>query len=705
MLIKDLMSRDVKTLQLDQTVRDTAMLFCKQSIDGAPVVDKMGKLVGLITKSHLYHVITGEIDSNTLIKEIMTEDVITVHGNALPSEVCRLSASRLPVIDNEDRLIGIVTRTDLVAYFQEYSRKVSGELTTILESARNAIIAINNKGIITIFNKAAAGIIGIETKEALGKPVEEILPGTGLPEVIATRKPQVAKKLNIGKTVVISNRSPLIRDNKIIGAVGIFQDVSDFESVSQELKSTRDLIRELDAIIEAVSDGLYITDGQGYTTRINSAYEKISGIKAEEVIGRHMQELVDVGYYSESVTLHVLQERKPVTITHKIKTGIEVMVTGIPVFDDEGNIVRVVTTVRDMETLSRMKQELKESKKLTTRYYNELEQLRLQQLELEDIVVESPPIREIIDLAIRLGQFNSTVLITGESGVGKEIIVKTIHRASQSDKKSGSLIKINCGAIPENLIESELFGYEKGAFTGAKKGGKPGLFELAENGTLFLDEVAELPLNLQVRLLRAIQEREIIRVGGTTPIKIKTRIIAASNKNLKELVMQGEFREDLYYRLNVVPIIVPPLRERREDITPLILHFLRKFNKKFNTSKKISLGLVDLLENYNWPGNVRQLENTVERLVVMVAEDLITLEHLPGEFKGGLLADKNSPIYLGSNMNLRQIVARVEKEVINKAMNSAGTTREIAALLGVSQPTVVRKIKKYNLKTDKKSGD
>lgn len=698
MLIKDIMSIDLKILYTDQTLDDAANLFLTEDIDGAPVVNPEGKLVGLITKGHIFKAFVGNVSHDTLIKEVMTKDVITIKEDEEIWKALKVKVGRLPVMNGEGDLVGIITRTDLVKSYHDYSQKVVGELNAILESARNAIVAVDKEGIITIFNRAAAEIVGVKAKEVIGKPIEKLLPKTGLLEVIKTGESQIAKKLKIGDRLVISNRNPLIKDRKIIGAIGIFQDISDLESISKELKYTRDLNRELDTIIEAVSDGLYITDGVGYTTRINSTYEKISGIKAKEVIGKHMQELVDEGYYSESVTLHVLKERKPVTITHEIRTGVEVMVTGTPVFDDEGNIVRVVTTVRDMEALSKMKQELQESKKLTARYYNELEQLRLQQLELDDVVVESPAMKEILEQAVRLGQFNSTVLITGESGVGKEIVARVIHKASQSEKNSGSLIKVNCGAIPENLMESELFGYEKGAFTGAKREGKPGLFELAENGTLFLDEVAELPVNMQVKLLRALQEREFIRVGGTKPIKINTRIIAATNKNLEKLISNGQFREDLYYRLNVVPIHVPPLRERREDITSLILFFLRIFNTRFDTNKKLSLDLINFLESYNWPGNVRQLENTIERLLVMVPDNVITLQHLPAELSEEIKKSGHlKSLFINEKIGLQEAVEKVEKEVIKKAMERASTTREIASLIGVSQPTVVRKMKKYKL--------
>jgi len=487
--------------------------------------------------------------------------------------------------------------------------------------------------------------------------------------------------------------NPVVDKNrKLIGSVSKKDIIFRLNNKNETLK----------AIFDNSFDGLYITDGKGYTTRINSAYEKISGIKAEEVIGKHMKDLVEEGYYSESVTLLVLKEKKAITITHEIRTGIEVMITGTPVFNDEGNIVRVVTTVRDMKTLSRMRKELAETKKLSAKYYNELKKLREQQLEIDDVIIESPRMKEIIELTIRLGHFNSTVLITGESGVGKEIIAKIIHKASRSEEKKGSFIKVNCGAIPENLLESELFGYEKGAFTGAKKQGKPGLFELAENGTLLLDEVAELPLSLQVKLLRALQEREIYRVGGTYPIKINTRILAATNRDLEKQVKEGEFREDLFYRLNVVPVNVPPLKERKEEIIPMVQYYLEKYNNKFNTNKKIALDLLSFFEKYDWPGNVRQLKNTIERLVVMVTEDIISIKHLPTDFFHEIdetNKDKyfDNSIILSHDFNIKKAVEDLEKKLLIKARKKVKTTRKMASILGISQATVVRKLNKYNI--------
>lgn len=574
-------------------------------------------------------------------------------------------------------------------------QKYHKELLAILDATHNAIVVINNQGIVTIFNHAAEQIVGVNREKAIGQPIEQVIPTTGLLTVLQSGHKEYSQKMEIGGVMVLSNRSPLFKDGEIIGAVGIFQDISELEFISQELKAVKELNRELDTIIESISDGVYITDGQGTTLRINSAYERISGISSEEVIGRNMKELVAEGVYSQSVTLLVLEEQEPVTITHEIKTGKEVLITGNPVFDEDGEIVRVVTTVRDLAKLNSLKQELAETRKLSERYHSELAQLRLQQLELDEIVIQSAAMQKLIKLALRVGEVNSTVLITGESGVGKEIVAKIIHRTRRDSE--GSLIKINCGAIPDNLLESELFGYERGAFTGARKEGKSGLFEVAAGGTLFLDEIGELSLNLQVKLLRAIQEKTIVRVGGIKPIKIKTRIIAATNRNLEQMVATGKFREDLYYRLNVVPIHVPPLRERRDDIIPLIYHFLKKFNQQFESNQRFDAEALQQLEAYEWPGNVRELENTLERLVVLSGSELIKIEDLPEYIKREDYVKTPSDIVVPKFMPLQEAVAEVEKQLIAKALQKYSTTREVAKILRVSQPTIVRKMHKYGL--------
>ena len=299
--------------------------------------------------------------------------------------------------------------------------------------------------------------------------------------------------------------------------------------------------------------------------------------------------------------------------------------------------------------------------------------------------------KNVIALARRLAAVNTTVLITGESGVGKGLLARTLHE--EGSRCEQPFITVNCGAIPENLIESELFGYVAGAFTGSRSGGKRGYFEAAQNGTIFLDEISELPLNLQVKLLQVIQERQITPVGAVDPVPVDVRIISATNRNLAELVQEGRFREDLYYRLNVVPIEVPPLRERTDDIVPLLRMNLAKYNRKLGTQKSISQDAMEILLKYPWPGNIRELQNIVERLIITSSDDVITEDDIFIFIKQA--AEKNtSP---SADTSLSAALEKAEKEILQQALKTYGSTRAIARVLHISQPSVVRKLRKYGL--------
>lgn len=567
------------------------------------------------------------------------------------------------------------------------------DLQTVLDSVYNGIVACDTEGHIILINESAARVAGRPKEELLGERVDHIFPNTGLIDIIRSGENRPHQKLAFRGRTLLSNRSPIRnKDGELVGAIGVFQDNSELESLTRELIGQKKLAEELQDIIESSYDGIWITDGDGYTLHVNSAYERISGIKKEEVLGRHMQELVDTGFFSDSVTLHVLKKKERVTMMHEIrKTGKRVLITGNPIFDSNGEVERVVTNVRDITELIQLKQTLDDRERQAARYQNELAQLRSKRLD-DDIVVESSQMRHIYDLATWVGQVDSTVLILGESGVGKEVVAQIIVRSSE--RRDEPFIKVNCGAIPDNLLESELFGYEKGSFTGADKKGKPGMFELAHKGTLLLDEVAEIPLNLQVKLLRAIQEQEIMRVGGTRPVKLDVRIVAATNRDLEELVRLGEFREDLFYRLNVIPVTVPPLRERRDDIPPLIEHFLRRYNDKYKMRKTIRPDAVERLVAYDWPGNVRELQNIVERMVVLSRDDDITQEALPISLRAAAEADRQFHVDVSGVVPLKDALFEVERKLVMKALQKYGTTRKAAEALGVDQSTVVRKFQR-----------
>lgn len=446
-------------------------------------------------------------------------------------------------------------------------------------------------------------------------------------------------------------------------------------------------------IIECSYDGIYITDGEANTIFLNKSYEKITGMKRKEMLTKNMKCLEKNGFISKSATLMVLKSRDSVTIEQKFKTGKKVVVSSNPIFDDKGNIIMVVTNVRDVTELYELKEQLKKNKELTEKYYSQVEVMRNQLLNFSDIVAKDEKMLNILEMVRKVAKLDTTILLLGETGVGKERIAKYVHKNSKRSQKS--FIKIDCGAIPYNLIESELFGYEKGAFTGANKEGKIGLFEVADLGTIFLDEVGELPLDMQVKLLRVLQEGEIKRVGGNNTIKVDVRIIAATNRNLEEMIKNKTFREDLYYRLNVVPIRILPLRERTGDIEPLIDHFLSVFNKKYDFSKSITCGAIDSLKAYAWPGNVRELKNIVERAIIMSPGDKILRSDIP---INEAWSNRCELKFIDKKVNMKEEVEKLEEQLIENAFAKYGNVRDAAAELGINASTLVRKRKRYKNK-------
>ncbi|MFT9849288.1 sigma-54 interaction domain-containing protein [Aneurinibacillus sp. REN35] len=448
----------------------------------------------------------------------------------------------------------------------------------------------------------------------------------------------------------------------------------------------------LTAIFRFSYDGIYVADANGYGVMVNEAYTRITDVGEEELIGKNLRELVKEGIISESVSLKVLKSGQPMTIVQRVK-GKEVLVTGNPVRNEEGVIEYIVTNVRDISELNHLKLELQQSRALTQKYVHEIEGFKIRdrvRLLLDGMIAHSDKMMQVIRLVQKVACVDSTVLLLGESGVGKEVIAKLIHRVSDRAKKP--MIKVNCAAIPKHLLEAELFGYEKGAFTGADSRGKPGLFEQAHGGTLFLDEIGDMPLDLQVKLLRVLQELEITRVGGTKSIQVDVRVLSATHQSLETMVQEGTFRQDLYYRLNIVPIKIPPLRERTEDIIPLAHFFLNRMNEKYGLDKLFHPEVLPLMEAYAWPGNIREMENLIERLAVTVDQREIRLCDFPSMLP---LSDAQKD---AEGATLKERLEHVERDMIAQNLAQHKTTRKTAKILGISQSSLVKKMQKLGMK-------
>lgn len=443
----------------------------------------------------------------------------------------------------------------------------------------------------------------------------------------------------------------------------------------------------LDAVLENSFDGIYITDGEANTIKLNKAYENITGLKKDEVLNKNMKDLVKNNIISKSGSILAIKNKKPVTLCQEFKTGKKAIISSSPVFDKKGNVIMVVTNVRDMTEIYRLREEMEEKERHTSKLNAELEIIKTKVAKRNDIVAVDKNTLNVLHLANKVSVLDTPVILFGETGVGKEVFAQYIYRNSSRSKER--FIKVNCAAIPQNLIESELFGYASGAFTGADKNGKMGLFELADKGTIFLDEVGELPIEMQSKILRVLQEKEIRRVGSPKSILIDVRVIAATNRDLKEMVINKTFREDLYYRLVVFPITIPPLRDRVEDIEPLVKIFTEKINNKYRFNKSFTQEAIQLLKDYHWPGNIRELVNVVERALIISSREQIYSSELPMSEK------KDVNIVLRSSKNLKDILEEIEFEYISAAYEEYKNVRDAASSLGMDASTFVRKRKKY----------
>lgn len=453
-------------------------------------------------------------------------------------------------------------------------------------------------------------------------------------------------------------------------------------------EDVRAITTDLEAIVDSIYDEVLVVDADGTILRVsNRSTHNLWGVEPSTVIGENILELEKKGWFKPSVSRKVIEEKKKTSIIQYNRFGRRILAVGNPIFNKKQELERIVIASRDITEVAKLEEQLEEAKNLKEQYRKEVDILKkVHQGKDKTIIYQSERMKELMFSVEQVAKVDSTVTIYGDSGVGKELIAFAIHQLSARAEKP--FIKINCGSIPESLLESELFGYEKGAFTGALSQGKKGLFELANEGTLFLDEIGEMPLNLQVKLLRALQEREILKVGGSRAIPINIRVITATNKNLEEMVADGSFREDLFYRIHVIPLFVPSLSERTEDIEPLVYHFLEYYNKQFSTKKHFSEDALEILRSYPWPGNIRQLQNIIERAMVISRNQVITANDLASILETRKVSQR--PVEVHSIVPLNQAIQYTEQQLIRMALKKYKTLTKVAEVLEVSQPTISR---------------
>lgn len=479
------------------------------------------------------------------------------------------------------------------------------------------------------------------------------------------------------------------------------RDRTKYQQLSEQVKQINEQVVLSNEMFNVIYDGLFITDNNGVTIYVNDAFLNLSGLKRENVIGKSVYYLMEHNIVPNSCTAVVLRTKAPAAIINDYYQGKSCLVSGNPVFID-GQLKRVVCVIRDVTELNCLKSKLENVTSLTLSYKHQLKEIEVKIKNKGIINTRSKIMKDIYDKAIKVAEVDSPLLLLGETGVGKDFLASFIHDLSERSN-DGHFIKVNCGAIPENLLESELFGYEQGAFTGANKNGKAGLFELANNGTLFLDEIGDIPLQLQVKLLTALQDKTIYRVGGTKTIKLQARVIAATNVDLEKHIKEGKFRRDLYYRLNVITIRIPSLRERRDDIMPLAMSFLEQFNMQYHKNRYFAPKIIELFLSYDWPGNIREMKNTIERLVIFSEEDCIESRAFEDHIVNGInytdsmdYININPKIETGS-MCLKERLEHFEASCIREAIEYFASLKEAAEALEIDLSTLVRKKQKYDI--------
>lgn len=562
---------------------------------------------------------------------------------------------------------------------------------SFVAAANMAVMAVDMDRKIVITNSLAAMLLETSEANLIDQYVEDVLPKSPLTNVMAGNYKSIPRQFEMFGRTLYAERTLISRGQVPIALVSFFQDITHMEKRTERHKQAREQELFLNDIIENSYDGIYITDRRGKTIMVNKAYERISGIPRDTIIGEYMSNLVASGLLSTSLTDEVVSSKETVTRTQRNRNDKEVVITGNPVFDEKGEVRHVITNVRDITELVNLNTKLAAESSRADLYQEQI----LRKAADENIAYGSREFENVLNLCSKVSKMDSTVLILGETGVGKEIVAQYIHK--HSPRKSKPYIKINCGAIPQNLLESELFGYVSGAFTGANAKGKPGRFELADTGTLFLDEIGELPLNLQASLLRVLQDSEITRIGDSKSKKVDVRIITATNRNLESMIQDGSFRSDLYYRLNVVSINIPPLRERKLDIPPLAEKTIQDLNRKYNTKKSLSSGFVRLLTEHSWPGNIRELKNFIEKQFVLSDSDVIDAAVSPNisvETGKNTMMPKESSEKSSSKLpTYEEARSTMERDLFKRAMEQGKSTYKAAALLGMSQSTFFRKYK------------
>lgn len=694
MLLQEGTNTRISYLNLGDTIAKAVSIFMDLKIPIIPVLDGEGRLLSVFSRNSLYRAILDGATYKDIVDPYLIKEVVSISDDISDDQLADFvkgsPVGSVPVVNSEGKVLGLLSKANMVMTLFKHSELLNVQLKAILDSMHNGVIAVDSQGSITHINIGASRILGLKADNSVGQSFNELLPNLDINPALIHGEVKIGLKYRHHNITMVVNITPLNIGGNIVGGIVIFQDLTDLEQAARELETVKALNKTFDTVLNIIHDGIIVVDEKGKTTLVNQAMADFLTLRPEEVIGKHITDIM------EKSRLHIVASTG-VSETSDVLTiqGKPLIVSRSPIIK-EGNVVGAVgkAVFPQLAEVRELAEKLRFLENKVTFFQEELQKNKTAQDIMKGIVAESTEMKKLKEEITIVASSSSNVLITGESGTGKEGVAHAIHLCS--DRFKGPFIKVNCAAIPENLMEAEMFGYVGGAFTGAVKAGKPGRLEMADGGTLFLDEIGDMPLALQSKLLRVLQEREFERLGSTKSIKVNVRILAATNKNLNKAVSEGEFRADLYYRLNVINLHLPPLRERAEDIEPLTRFFIAKFNQIL---KGNVIGIADnamkILLNYSWPGNIRELENVMERAVNYARSGLIQLTHLPNQILSN--SSFNSEVITGT-IRHQDKIGRIERNLIVVALEKAGGNKTKAAkLLNLSRSRLYDKLNKYGL--------
>lgn len=687
----DMMTTNVPLLKEEDTLAHAVKLLRQTKLDGIPVVDDAGALIGIFTKANLMDAFLAGARPEETITPYYQRRVLTARVDT-PYEMVEEAVKTSPVgtgvvVDDRDNVVGIFTKVDMIMSLFKRTERLANQLTTVYHSMHNGVIVVSRDYRVELMNQSAAGILRLDGAAVTGRLFPEVFPGLDLAPVIEASQWRIGVKASWYGVTVMCNVSPVTAGGQVVGAIIIFQPLTELDRIASELETTKELYETLLTVLNIAYEAIVLINEEGRITLVNEAACRFFRKREEELLNKPIEEVMP-----HSRLLRTLKTGMAETNEVQVIEGQPCIVSRSPIVR-KGKVIGVVgkITYQKLEEVRELSEKLAEMDRELSYYRSKAEEAR-QLVTFRHIVTVNKEMQRIKEEAERVARGHSTVLLTGESGTGKELFAEAMHNASPRRHKP--FIQLNCAAIPDNLAESELFGYAPGAFTGAQREGKPGKFALANGGTLFLDEIGDMPLNLQSKLLRFLEDQTFTPVGSTRTVKVDVRIIAATNQDLWRKVEAGEFRRDLYYRLNVINFHLLPLRERPEDIIPLTYLFLEKFNEMFGVHiTEIAPEVKKILLAHPWPGNVRELKNVIERAVNYSTGRVLEPEALPyylrkGQEPGGVRPHPGGP---GRERSL-------DRESLLAALEAHGGNKSAAAkALGISRSWLYEKLRQYDL--------